>query len=146
MTVLPPPFPCKDPKLLKLTNQLQSDYPDFVFNHGKKFAWRAPRTIIIGPPEPHSELLLLHELAHALLKHQNYHLDIDRLKMESAAWAKAKTLCQKYHIPWDEDVAEQELDTYRDWLHQKSRCPVCGLTRFQTTSGYHCPRCEEFIS
>ena len=142
----PPVFGTQDPKLLTLIQKLQADYPNFSFKPGKKFAWRAPKTIYIGPSEENSALLLLHELSHAILNHTDFHHDIDRLKMESAAWDTAKDLCQKYQITWDEDFAEQELDTYRDWLHQKSRCPICGLTRFQTTSGYHCARCEAFIS
>ena len=63
--------------------------------------------------------------------------------MEVEAWEEAKKLCAKYKIAIDEDLIEGELDTYRDWLHQKSRCPLCGLTRFQTPDGaFHCPKCE----
>jgi lipopolysaccharide biosynthesis regulator YciM len=37
------------------------------------------------------------------------------------------------------------LDTYRDWLHRRSACPECGLTRYQTVDGrWHCPGCEGF--
>ena len=65
--------------------------------------------------------------------------------MEVEAWDKARELAKKYDACIDEDIVQQELDTYRDWLHQKSRCPECGLTRFQTPdSRYHCPRCENF--
>ena len=72
-------------------------------------------------------------------------MDVERLKMEVAAWEKAKELAKHYGVDVDEDVIQEELDTYRDWLHKKSRCPGCGLTRFQTTDGeYHCPRCENF--
>ena len=63
--------------------------------------------------------------------------------MEVMAWEKAKELAPKYGVEIDEDLIEGELDTYRDFLHQKSRCPECGLTRFQTPDGvFHCPRCE----
>ena len=58
---------------------------------------------------------------------------------------KARELCNKYGVSYNEDVAETELDTYRDWLDAKSRCPKCGLTRYQTSDGeFHCPRCENF--
>lgn len=119
------------------------DYPEFKFVVGKKFLFRYPRTILIGPDEPNSELLLLHELGHAILGHQDYKTDVMRLKMEAEAWEEARRLSEKYGIEFDEDSVQDELDTYRDWLHKKSRCPKCGLTRFQSTDGvYHCPRCE----
>ena len=60
--------------------------------------------------------------------------------MEVEAWEKARELCG---VLVDEELIESELDTYRDWLHQKSRCPKCGLTRFQTPDGaFHCPKCD----
>ena len=127
----------------KLLAKIKKDYPDFRFKNGSKFAFRPPKTIIIGP-DNNSDYLLLHELAHAILNHRDYSLDIERLKMENAAWDKAKELAQKYHLKISDDQIQAELDTYRDWLHKKSRCPACGLTRFQDIDGYHCPRCENF--
>ena len=63
--------------------------------------------------------------------------------MEVEAWEKARELAGIYKIPIDEELIEGELDTYRDWLHQKSRCPNCGLTRFQTPDGvFKCPKCD----
>ena len=128
-----------------LLEKLRADYPNFVFKDGKKFAFKYPRTITIGPEEPFDDLLALHELSHAILGHKSYNEDLERVKMESEAWEKAKKLATKYHVEIDEDLIQDELDTYRDWLHRKSRCPVCGLTRYQTADKlYHCPRCENF--
>ena len=125
--------------------RLKEDYPEFRFVEGSKFAFRPPKTIVIGPPEPFSELLALHEVSHAILKHETFRMDIERLRMENEAWEKARELADRYGIEFDDDLMQSELDTYRDWLHQKSRCPVCGLTRFQTPDRvYHCPRCEKF--
>ena len=130
-----------------LIEQIRKDYPNLTFKDGKKFSFRPPKTITIDPKEPHMELLLLHELGHATLGHADYKTHIDRLKMESEAWERAKELAQRYNIEYDEDLAQNELDTYRNWLHKKSSCPICGLTRFQTPdSKYHCPRCENFLS
>ncbi len=110
---------------------------------GKKFAFRPPRTIVIGPEKRQCESLLLHELGHATLGHKNFKLDVERLKMEASAWEKAKEIAKNYDISMDEEFIQDELDTYRDWLHTKSRCKKCGLTCFQTQDGvYHCPRCE----
>ena len=125
--------------------QLALDYPALNFRRGRKFAFRPPKTIVLGPPEPFYELLTLHEVSHAILKHKGFKMDVERLKMEVAAWEQAKKLAANYGIEVDEDFVQDQLDTYRDWLHQKSRCPACGLTRFQTPDGdYHCPRCENF--
>ena len=128
-----------------LVSKLKVDYPDFCFRSGKKFAFRPPKTIIIGPDEADNSLLLLHELGHAILGHRDFYTDVERVKMERLAWEKARELCQKYGIKYDEEIIERELDTYRDWLDKKSRCPSCRLTRFQTPDGqYHCPRCDSF--
>ena len=127
----------------KFVQKIQADFPDFQFKTGRKFAFRPPRTIIIGPSEPGDQMLLLHELGHATLGHKDFNSDISRLKMEAEAWEKAKELAMIYGVEIDEDYIQDELDTYRDWLHKKSLCKKCGLTRFQTPDGvYHCPRCE----
>ena len=128
-----------------LLSRLKEDYPDLKFMTGQKFLSRPPSTILIGPSEDGDDLLLLHEVSHAVLGHHSFDTDVSRLKMEAEAWEKAKELAHKYKIAINEDVIQDELDTYRNWLHQKSRCPICGLTRFQTPDGaYHCPRCENF--
>ena len=126
-----------------LVRKLKEDYPEFVFRTGKKFTFRPPKTIVIGPEETGDSLLLLHELGHALSGHRDFDTDAKRLKMEREAWEKARELAGKYNVPFDEDLMENELDSYRDWLDHKSRCPKCHLTRYQTPDGvYHCPRCE----
>lgn len=126
-----------------LLNQLKTKFPQFSFKNGKKFAYRPPKTIIIGHYEPKAELLLLHELGHALLGKNTFKTDVERLKIESEAWDKAKSLADDLKIPFDEDFAENKLDSYRNWLHQKSLCKKCHLTRYQTEDGkYHCPHCD----
>lgn len=126
-----------------LLTTLKSTYPQFSFKKGKKFAFRPPKTIIFGPYEPHAELLLLHELGHATLGETTFKTDVERLKIESKAWNQAKNLAASLNIIFDQSFAENKLDSYRDWLHQKSLCKTCGLTRFQTADGkYHCPKCD----
>ena len=125
--------------------QIQEDFSGFRFVSGKKFAFRPPKTIVLGPPEPFSELLALHEVSHAILKHKTFRIDVERLKMESEAWSKTRELAVRYGIEVNEDLIQDELDTYRDWLHTRSKCKKCGLTCYQTPDGiYHCPRCEKF--
>ncbi|MBQ3353427.1 TFIIB-type zinc finger domain-containing protein [Candidatus Saccharibacteria bacterium] len=129
----------------KLLERLKTDFKEYYFKAGKRFAFKPPKTIVVGPDEPRADLLLLHELGHATLGHKDFKIDATRLKMESEAWEKAHELADIYGVNYDEDLAQSELDTYRDWLHKKSRCPDCGLTRFQDSDGvYHCPRCENF--
>ena len=136
-----------DKQEAEFLKQLQGDFGWLRFVMGRKFAFRPPKTVVIGPSEPFSRLLALHEVGHALCRHKAFRTDVERLKMENQAWDKARGLALRYDVEVDEDVIQGELDTYRDWLHQKSRCPKCGLTRFQSPdSRYHCPRCESFIS
>ena len=173
---------------------LEADFPEV------KFVWTAPRfsfrmkngvpTVFLGQPCPNFALLALHELGHALCKHKDYIVDVQRLKIESEAWERAKTVYFEYArragkvaqdevggrklvkdeklvknrklaetgesvrdekllqiLPeWDEDFVQDKLDSYRDWLHAKSKCKQCGLTCYQTEDGkYHCPRCEAFM-
>ena len=127
----------------ELLHKIKLSYPDLVFKKGRKFAFKPPRSIFIGPEEPQDDLLLLHEVGHAILGHSDFTIDVDRLKMESAAWKKARELASDFGVEIDEEMIQNQLDTYRDWLHQKSRCPGCGLTRYQTLDRvYHCPMCE----
>lgn len=86
---------------------------------------------------------LLHELGHARLEHDFYTTDIERLRMERAAWEEARRLCDQYAVEYDQEFVEMALDSYRDWLHRRSQCSKCGLTRYQTRDGkYHCPSCD----
>lgn len=126
--------------------RLKDDFPEFRFVSGDKFAFRPPKTIVLGPSEPFYELLTLHEVSHAILKHKTFRMDVERLKMENEAWRKARELAAKYNVEVNEELIQEELDTYRDWLHTKSKCKKCGLTCYQTPDGiYHCPRCENLI-
>lgn len=135
-------YDCDD---LGFIDTLRRDHPVFCFKFGAKFAFRPARTIIIGPVEQHWRLLILHELSHAICKHRSFKMDVERLKMECEAWEKARELAVNYGVSIEEELIQTELDTYRDWLHQKSRCPKCGLTRFQTPDSiYHCPLCDQF--
>lgn len=134
--------------------ELMNEYNQFSWQFGNRFKFRAPKTITIDQngtyPHQYFALLTLHELGHALSNHKDYNIDVERLKAESEAWQHAKTLIKThekwqkdYKISWDEDFAENELDSYRDWLHKKSKCKNCGLTMFQTDDKkYHCPNCD----
>ena len=162
-------------KEIQFVKRLEQDFDEV------KFVWNKPRfsyrlkggvpTVFLGEPQHNFALLALHELGHALCRHEDYIVDIERIRIESEAWERAKTVFLKYRemvdegvknddeksgekwnlaeiLPeWDEDFVQEKLDTYRDWLHTKSHCKKCGLTCYQTESGeYHCPRCDNFLA
>jgi len=123
--------------------KIKKTYPNLTFKEGARFSFRPKTTIIFNPSMKNFELLLLHELGHALNGDFSYKTDIERLKIEVSAWKTAKSLAKTFEIPFSEDFMESELDSYRDWLHKKSLCKSCGLTCYQTSDGtYHCPHCE----
>jgi hypothetical protein len=123
--------------------KLQATYPDFTFTKAKQFAWSpAESTVFYNETDPNASLLLLHELSHGLLHHHRYHRDIELLAMETAAWKEATKQAQSFSIEMDEDVAQDHLDTYREWLHARSTCPECNANGYQTgISTYECPAC-----
>lgn len=132
--------------LNKFVIQIAKDYPQFKFVPGAQEHW-SPRTgtITYSDSEPLEELRygLLHELAHALLGHQDYRSDFELLRMESEAWEMAVRIGKKYKIELDNEHIQDCLDTYRDWLHRRSQCPGCGLRVLQVESStYRCFNCD----
>lgn len=128
---------------IKFLASIKKTYPEFNFKQGKRFSFRPKKTITYSETENNFELLLLHELGHALNGDFSFKTDIERLKIEMNAWETAKKLANSLNVTYDEEFIENELDSYRNWLHKKSLCKSCGLTRYQTPDGaYHCPHCE----
>ncbi|MES2630831.1 MAG: hypothetical protein V4611_02660 [Patescibacteria group bacterium] len=127
-----------------LLHKLKTDYPEVHFVTGDTFAWvPETKTVFYVNDGPQSKALLLHEVSHGLLDHREYKRDIELLAMEAAAWEKAKELAKTYHFPISEAVAEDHLDTYRDWLHARSTCPECTAIGYQTSRDtYSCPACN----
>lgn len=119
-------------------------YSNFSFKSGSKFLFRPRKTIYYLEENPNFCLLLLHELAHALLGHFSYETSLERLEIERDAWEKTKKLCKIHSIPYLEDFAEEELDTYRNWTHQKTLCKNCGLTCIEIDLNHlYCPLCRK---
>ncbi|MCL2371609.1 hypothetical protein FWC63_02610 [Candidatus Saccharibacteria bacterium] len=142
-----------------MIERLKADFPEFKFREGKEFRWR-PRTRTVtlgrisagdnpgsgveGGVDAKYALLALHEVAHALLGHEDDTYDLKRLKCEVEAWEKVRAeLAPRYDIEFDEELMQDMLDTYREWLHKKSACPICKQCRLQTKSGgYVCVNCD----
>lgn len=144
-----PPRAPAEPSLLSSKNlafleSLKKTYPDFTFRPGRKFLFRPKTSIYYLEANNNFRLLLLHELAHALLGHFSYKKSLERLKIERDAWEKTRELCKTHSVPFDEDLAEAELNTYRDWVHQKTLCKVCGSTCLEVSSeSLFCPFCQK---
>ena len=130
---------------IALVNKLITDFPDLSFVRGEDFAWSPDKnTVYFADTQTENfELLLLHELGHAICKHKNYEHDIELLKIDSEAWEVAnKYLAPKYNISLNKEYEEEQLDTYRDWVHKRSLCPNCNVNGYQTSDlNYKCPAC-----
>lgn len=128
----------------KTLQRVKRDYPQFVFKQGPVFAWSPQQeTIYYNLSEKKSDLLLLHELSHAILGHSSYAEDIALLEMEQEAWSRAVKLASHYKIKIDQNFIEEQLDSYRAWLYSRSLCPNCKNSGVQTKKlSYLCPICN----
>ncbi len=127
-----------------LIKRLRGDFPGFTFESSNSFWWSASQqTIHFDPTAEHSTAYSLHELSHAILGHHGYEYDIDLVKLERDAWDYAKRiLATEYDATIDTDIIQNNLDTYRDWLHARSECPSCEATGLQTKQRlYRCLAC-----
>lgn len=136
-----------------ILSSLQKLYPDLRFTASDQYCW-SPETgeIMYIKSDLSSKILdlrsaewsLLHETGHALLEHQTYHADVELLRLEVAAWERAKLLAAELDIKIDEDHIQDCLDTYRDWLDKRSVCPTCATKSLQQDnhSAYHCYNCH----
>lgn len=128
------------PWLVKL---LQKDYPAYSFVSATDFSWQPATSTIEFSATEFNDGLLLHELAHALLQHADYRRDVELVRLETAAWTKARELAAKYSVEIEPERIDNHLDTYRDWLHARSTCPNCQSSGVQISGdSYQCPACS----
>ncbi len=133
--------------MLELINQLQLIYPTLKYSAAKKFYWSPEANEIFYNSKAKgkkAEWSLLHETGHALLGHRNYQADFELIKLEIAAWEKAKQVASKVSLEIDEEHIQDCLDTYRDWLHKRSICPTCTNKSLQQGDfvHYRCFNCH----
>ena len=131
-------------QIINFTNKL---LPDIKFESGDSFFWSPKQNKITYNEStiesPIGSWSMLHEVAHAVMKHTNYNSDLGLLKLEVEAWDEAKKLGDELGLTIDEDHIQDCLDTYRDWLHRRSTCPNCGIVCLQSTSRlYSCHNCS----
>lgn len=132
------------PSTLSLLDRLKSEYPEFTFQESDVFRWSPDtNTLFIDVTSPDFSFFTLHELGHALLGHTSYERDIDLLKIERDAWHYAAThLSVAYDVEINDERVQDNLDTYREWLHTRSKCPSCNMTGLQTAyDAYLCLAC-----
>ena len=132
------------PSISLRVQKLKAAHPTLTFTQSEHFSWSpSEQTIFYTPQHPHAAALLLHELSHALLKHRQYHYDIELIAMETAAWKEAEKQAATYNTRLEDAVVQDHLDTYRDWLHARSTCPECSANGYQLRAAtYQCPACS----
>lgn len=130
------------PSMRSMLARLIQDFPAIRFIQGDTFRW-SPEMQMIHYEDETDTTSLLHEIAHAQLGHAAYTRDIELIEMERDAWELAKNLAKKYAVTIDAEHIETMLDTYRDWLHDRSACPACQATGIQTAvRDYICLACK----
>ncbi len=134
------------PRIAPLVKRITASTLAHKFVADVDFWWSAKNnTVYYGPMRHLSDVwTLLHEIAHAELGHSVYDSDIELIRQEAAAWEHAKRLIAPR---FDLDIAtshiEDALDTYRRWLHERSRCPECEQNGIQATQNtYNCINCR----
>ena len=128
-----------------LVDRLTAAYPALSFKEAEMYRWSPQEHTVYyeRPVSSRDEATLLHELGHGLLEHKDFTHDIDLLKMERAAWTKAQSLSPLYEVAIDDELVEEALDSYRDWLDARSRCPNCSQTGIQEAEAtYRCVICH----
>lgn len=128
-----------------MLEQLKNSYPEINFLPGTTYSWNhATKTITyskkgLGHKHYHS---IVHELSHAILGHAHFKNDIDLLKMERDAWSLTKKLLRDFALKIDSEHIEDCLDTYRDWIYKRAKCPNCAHVGFQSSkNAYSCVSC-----
>jgi predicted RNA-binding Zn-ribbon protein involved in translation (DUF1610 family) len=131
----------------KILGKLQKAFPGLNFVPGNRFLWSPTKQQVIYRQDVDSNdtvatWSLLHEMGHALLGHNDFSTDFELVRLEADAWAKAEELAADFAQKIDPDHIQDCLDTYRDWLYQRSTCPTCTNTSLQTEPKvYNCFNC-----
>lgn len=126
---------------------LRERFPGVHFAKGTVFSWHPKTNTVYYPAEPLDDAAfmtgIIHEIAHSELGHKDFKHDIELLKMERDAWILAGKLIAEFGGNLDRDHIEDCLDSYRDWLYSRSKCPQCNLVGIQSAAhAYSCIHCS----
>lgn len=129
--------------ITSIVNKLKKDFPDIAFTKSKVFSWSHNDKTISYVDDDSQIPYLFHEIGHANLNHKDYSKDIELIDMESQAWNEAQKIAKKYDYTICDDFIQNNLDTYRDWLYERSLCPKCHINGIQISSDkYSCLNCQ----
>lgn len=123
-------------------------YPSLTYIESDTFCWSPETREVMYVHSSDDETFtwsVLHETGHALLEHSTYKADFELIRLEVAAWEKAKEIALERGIFIDESHIQDCIDTYRDWLYGRSICPSCDTKCLQQSdlSFYRCFNCHE---
>lgn len=129
----------------ELVERASKTFPKLSFQKSGTFRWSPKKQAVFFRNIKTAEdaAMFLHELGHANLGHRDFTSDIDLLQRENDAWRRAqKKLAPTFNLEIDEELIQDHLDTYRDWLWRRSQCPECAQTGLQTGEyRYECVNC-----
>lgn len=128
-----------------LLQELVNSYPEFKFVPSDNFMWSfMDSSIFYDQNDADFSIYIIHELAHAILGHHIYDRDIQLLRMETDAWDKSVVLAKKHQVKININTIQDNLDSYRDWLHKRSTCTSCQAIGIQINkSTYECLACHQ---
>lgn len=134
------------PSTTNLLNKLTARYPKLHFKESDSFHYEPlDHTVFFSLEDAHLPERLLHEVSHAQLNHTDYERDIDLIALERDAWEHAKTvLGPEFDVEVSVNQIDEDMDTYRNWLHARSTCPYCNASGLQTAKyEYTCVVCRQ---
>ncbi len=129
----------------RLYKTISHHFNEYAFVEGSMFKWSpSTKTITVQFDDPTGVERLLHEIAHAELMHKNYSYDVRLVMLERDAWKHAQTvLAPLFSLSIDNDIIQDDLDSYREWMHKRSTCPTCSATGIQSNKHtYRCIHCS----
>ncbi len=126
-----------------ILQHIKTNHSNVTYKKSNKSYWDPlSQTIFHNPNKNYAEVTLLHELGHAINQDKQYKYDTDLLKMELQAWQQANKISKKLAIDIDKNYIEDCMDSYRNWLHARSKCPNCSQNSIQNSElKYVCLNC-----
>lgn len=133
-------------QLNSIVDQVILDHPHVTFQKAAVARWSSPEnTVYFQTVNSLSDMyLFFHELGHGLRRHRDYDQDIELLRIENDAWQQAVQTASTYGFTIENNTIDEALDSYREWLHARSRCPTCTQSGVQQKSSgmYICLLCN----
>lgn len=131
-----------------IVSTLSANNPRVRFRRSDRFYWSPATNEVyydISANLPDGLWSLLHETGHALLGHCSYKADYELIRLEVAAWEEAKNIATGLGMTIDDDHIQDCIDTYRDWLNNRSICPRCSNRSLQQAelAEYRCFNCHK---